>query len=182
RIAGVPLERDKRVTYVDWLDPLMRTCRDHGFRVFSLGGKPGVGERAAAVLRDRHTGLDISARHGYFDVTPGSAENEDVLSAIEEYRSDVLIVGMGMPRQEHWIMGNLNRVEAKVILPAGACMDYVAGVVPTPPRWAGQLGVEWLFRLVAEPGRLGRRYLFEPWALLPLLGKDVIRNRIQRSS
>jgi N-acetylglucosaminyldiphosphoundecaprenol N-acetyl-beta-D-mannosaminyltransferase len=55
-----------------------------------------------------------------------------------------------------------------VVLPCGACMDYVAGVIPAPPRWMGRFGIEWLYRLASEPRRLWRRYLVEPWALVPL--------------
>lgn len=62
-----------------------------------------------------------------------------------------------------------------VILTAGACMDYVAGALPTPPRWMGQLGLEWLFRLLAEPGRLWRRYLLEPWFILGLVVRELWR-------
>ncbi len=73
-----------------------------------------------------------------------------------------------MPRQEAWVAAHLDAIEAPVILTCGACMDYVAGVVPTPPRWAGRVGLEWLFRLLAEPRRLARRYLVEPWSVARL--------------
>jgi N-acetylglucosaminyldiphosphoundecaprenol N-acetyl-beta-D-mannosaminyltransferase len=109
----------------------------------------------------------MDASHGYFD--PGGEENERVLRAIEAFAPDVLLVGMGMPRQEHWIMDNLDRLGSTVLLPCGASIDYVAGEIPTPPRWAGRWGLEWLYRLLAEPGRLWKRYLIEPWFLGYLL-------------
>jgi N-acetylglucosaminyldiphosphoundecaprenol N-acetyl-beta-D-mannosaminyltransferase len=82
------------------------------------------------------------------------------------------MVGMGMPRQELWIEANLNAIQANIILATGAVLDYVAGVIPTPPRWSGPLGLEWAFRLAAEPRRLASRYLIEPWTLVPI----VLRN------
>ena len=89
-----------------------------------------------------------------------------MLDEIAQFHTDILMVGMGMPRQEHWIVDHLDRIPAHAILTAGACMDYVAGVVATPPRWMGRAGLEWLYRLGSEPGRLWRRYLLEPWHVL----------------
>jgi N-acetylglucosaminyldiphosphoundecaprenol N-acetyl-beta-D-mannosaminyltransferase len=63
-------------------------------------------------------------------------------------------------------------------LPSGACIDYVAGAVPTPPRWMGRLGVEWLHRLVSEPRRLWSRYLVEPWFVLFLFTKEVWQQKM----
>jgi N-acetylglucosaminyldiphosphoundecaprenol N-acetyl-beta-D-mannosaminyltransferase len=84
------------------------------------------------------------------------------------------MVGMGMPRQELWIEANLDAIQAKIILATGAVLDYVAGVIPTPPRWSGPLGLEWAFRLAAEPRRLASRYLIEPWTLLRVIARDKL--------
>jgi len=85
-----------------------------------------------------------------------------------------------MPRQEHWVIENFENIHANVILTAGACFDYIAGVIPTPPRWMGWLGLEWLYRLLSEPRRLAKRYLLEPWALLPLAIMDLLYNRYKK--
>jgi N-acetylglucosaminyldiphosphoundecaprenol N-acetyl-beta-D-mannosaminyltransferase len=82
-----------------------------------------------------------------------------------------------MPRQEHWIADNLDDLAANAILTAGAAMDYVAGVVPTPPRWMGSAGLEWIFRLFHEPRRLWRRYLVEPWFVLRLFAAELWQRR-----
>jgi N-acetylglucosaminyldiphosphoundecaprenol N-acetyl-beta-D-mannosaminyltransferase len=166
KLLGLPLKREHRTTYVDWLHPLMSEAAQKGWRIFYLGSKPGVGERSAQLLREQFPGLQIATAHGYFDAHPDSAENQAILSEINAYRPDVVIVGMGMPRQEHWVLDNHRQIAAHVILNSGAMMDYAAGEVPTPPRWAGRLGVEWLFRLFAEPNRLWHRYLVEPWFVL----------------
>ena len=123
-------------------------------------------EAGARALRQRWPRLSICTRDGYFDVARAGAANRTVVKRIQEWAPDLIMVGMGMPRQEAWILENLAQLPNAVILPCGAAMDYVAGVVPTPPRWAGRLGVEWLFRLAAEPSRLWRRYLVEPWGIL----------------
>jgi N-acetylglucosaminyldiphosphoundecaprenol N-acetyl-beta-D-mannosaminyltransferase len=166
RILGIPLSRCHRVTYVDWIGPLMEEAARNGWRVFALGGRPGVFNQAAAQLRERFPGLVLEGMHGYFDASPGSGDTATALRAIAAFRPQILLVGMGMPRQEHWVLDNRHALRANAILMAGAAMDYVAGVVPTPSRRASALGLEWLWRLLAEPRRLWRRYLVEPWYVL----------------
>lgn len=166
KLLGLPLKREHRVTYADWTHPLIADAAQQGWRVFYLGSKPQVAEQGARILQQRFPNLQITTAHGYFDAHPDSQENQAVLAAINAYQPHVLMVGMSMPRQEHWILDNLDRISANVILPSGAAIDYIAGVVPTPPRWAGRWGLEWLFRLIAEPRRLWQRYLVEPWFLL----------------
>jgi N-acetylglucosaminyldiphosphoundecaprenol N-acetyl-beta-D-mannosaminyltransferase len=178
RLLGFGLRCDHRFTSADWASPLMQRAAEHGWRVFLLGSRPGVAERAAEALRRAAPALQVATAHGHFDVSPGSSESEAVLSSIREFRPHVLVVGMGMPLQERWINENRDRIEANVIMNLGAVLDYVSGTVPTPPRWLARLGFEWLGRLAYEPRRLWRRYLVEPWFLLPLvLGALVVVGR-----
>lgn len=166
-LLGYPVRRDQRVTYVDWVHPLMQESQRNRWRVFYLGGKPGVAAKAAGILRQHYPGLQIHTHHGYFQ------DSNVVLLEIARFQPHILMVGMGMPRQEHWILDNIDKIEANVILTAGACFDYVAGVIPTPPRWIGRIGLEWLYRLWSEPLRLAKRYLLEPWFLLPYMLQDI---------
>ena len=176
RFYGHALAREQRVTLADWIHPLMETAARKRWRVFNLGSPDGVAEKGAAVLRQLYPGLQIEVSHGYFDAKQDSAENEAVLQRINAYQPDLLMVGMGMPRQEFWTQDNFERLNARVILASnGAAIDYIAGLVPTPPRWTGRLGLEWAFRLASEPRRLFRRYLVEPWYLLMLLMMDFVR-------
>jgi N-acetylglucosaminyldiphosphoundecaprenol N-acetyl-beta-D-mannosaminyltransferase len=177
KFLGLPLRREHRVTYADWVRPLMTEAGRRGFRIFYVGSRPGVAQRGAAVLQAEFPDLRIETHHGYFDTASGSRENAEVLAAIRRFRPDILMAGMGMPRQEHWILDNLHDIDAHAILTAGACMDYVAGIVPTPPRWMGRIGLEWLYRLGMEPSRLWRRYLLEPWFVLGLFAQDLWRKR-----
>ena len=89
-----------------------------------------------------------------------------MLAAIAAFDPDVLMVGMGMPQQETWVLDNRAALKRAAIFTVGAAFDYEAGVQRTPPRWTGRLGVEWLARLASEPRRLAWRYLVEPWSLL----------------
>lgn len=169
RLQGRKMDRRIRVTYVDWLPVLMARAQERKWRVFYLGSKPGVAERGAQLLRATYPDIHLECAHGYFQLD-GEA-NARILARMRAFVPQVVMVGMGMPRQEHWIFDNLEQLPACVILPCGAAIDYVAGAVRTPPRWAGRWGLEWLFRMIAEPGRLWHRYLVEPWLLTMLLAR-----------
>jgi N-acetylglucosaminyldiphosphoundecaprenol N-acetyl-beta-D-mannosaminyltransferase len=94
-----------------------------------------------------------------------------VLAQIAAFDPQVLLVGMGMPRQETWAMDNRASIKRGAILTVGAAFDYEAGVQTAAPRWTGRLGLEWLARLIGQPGRLAGRYLVEPWSLIgPAIG------------
>ena len=114
--------------------------------------------------------MDISIRIG-----SGKDNRRRCLAEIRDYDPDILLVGMGMPRQETWILENQKDIAAHAIFTSGALMDYVAGETPAPPRWLGPLGLEWLYRLLSEPGRLWRRYLLEPWLILFYMASRYLR-------
>ena len=178
RLYGYPLHRQHRVTLVDWTYPLMELAASRGWRVFYLGSSKTAAERGAAKLRKLYPALQIEVSGGYFDANHGSSENEDLIERINAYAPDLLMVGMGMPRQEFWTQENSARLKAHVILSSiGAAFDYIAGAVPTPPRWSGRVGLEWVFRLAYDPSRLFTRYFIEPWYVLLLLMLDYPRHR-----
>ncbi len=150
----------ERITYADWAWRLAAFAEAEGLSLFLLGAWPGVAEKAARRLRLRHRDLDISGvGHGYFDHASGSPENEAVLREVNAVRPDILLVGLGMPLQEIWLMENRHRIEAGVALTGGAVFDYVSGELRRGPHLLTDNGFEWLARLIVEPRRLWRRYL-----------------------
>lgn len=171
RLLGIKLNSNNRITYVDWIKPLLKEAANNNWRVFYLGGKPGVAEKAVQIIHNELPDLQMQSHHGFFD-QQGDA-NREVLAMIGKFRPQILMVGMGMPRQEYWILDNCHGLASHVVLSAGACFDYLAGAIPTPPRWLGRIGMEWMYRLLHEPRRLWKRYLWEPWFILPLAGKDL---------
>ncbi len=174
RLFGFPLERKHRTAYIDLLPLLADVACRKKWRVFYLGSRPGVAAKAAMRLRARHRGLQIRTHHGHFNMDRWGAENQRVLAEINNYDPDILMVGMGMPRQETWVVENRGNISARAIYCCGALLDYVAGEIPTPPRWMGALGIEWLYRLFSEPARLWQRYLIEPWFVLVQLGRQYL--------
>lgn len=168
-----------RITYADWAWRLAAFAEAESLSLFLLGARPGVAESAALKLRERYSGLKIvGVRHGFFDHSAGSAENEAVLEDINAAGPDILLVGLGMPLQETWLVQNRHRIEAGVTLTGGAVFDYVSGALRRGPRVLTQNGLEWLARLILEPRRLWRRYLLGiPLFLLRVLGQRFSEGR-----
>ncbi|MFC5373587.1 WecB/TagA/CpsF family glycosyltransferase [Brevundimonas faecalis] len=173
RLLGLHSRPFHRCTYLDWRAHFWSLADRKGWRVLYVGGADGVAEQAAARVSQRYPGAVLKGMTGYFDATPGSAGNEAVLAEVRDFRPDILFVGMGMPRQELWIADNIEALPNAVILPVGAAFDYEAGVQKAAPRWMGRMGIEWLFRLFADPKRLYARYCVEPWFLIGPALKDV---------
>jgi N-acetylglucosaminyldiphosphoundecaprenol N-acetyl-beta-D-mannosaminyltransferase len=166
RLLGLPISRAHRATYLDWRDDFWRLADQRGWRVFYLGGAPGVAEEAAKRLAVRYPNAAIAQHHGYFDQAQGSQENQQVVARLNAFDPDVVMVGMGMPLQETWVLENRACIRRGAILTVGAAFDYEAGAQKAAPRWTGRLGVEWLARLAGDPKRLAHRYLIEPWSLI----------------
>jgi N-acetylglucosaminyldiphosphoundecaprenol N-acetyl-beta-D-mannosaminyltransferase len=150
----------ERITYADWLPRLAALAEERGFSLFFLGARPGVAGEAARRLRKSHPGLRIvGVRHGFFDHGAGSPENGAVVAEINTARPDVLLLGLGMPLQERWLMENHRGLDVGVALTGGAAFDYASGRLRRGPRLLTDNGFEWLARLLVEPRRLWRRYL-----------------------
>ena len=171
RLLGIKLKFNNRITYVDWIKPLLAEAMKNNWRVFYLGGQNSVAEKVMQKITDEFPSLQFQCHHGFFDRQ--GVSNQDVLARIRAFKPQVLLVGMGMPRQEYWILDNFYDIAACVVLASGACFDYLAGSIPTPPRWLGKIGLEWIYRLLHEPRRLWKRYLWEPWFILPLALRDL---------
>lgn len=180
RLAGAPLRQSHRTTYLDWLDLLLSRCQESNLKVAHVGCPETVAHRAKAVLDAKYPGLELAVHHGYFDAHKDSTESLAVLEWLAAERPDVVLIGMGMPRQELWIADHIERLPECVILPSGACFGYIGGEQRMPPRWSGPLGLEWAFRLMAEPRRLWRRYLVEPFPLLVSIVGESFRRRVLR--
>ncbi len=174
RALGLNSRPFHRCTYLDWRDHFWSLVNRNGWRVMYVGGAADVVEVARDRLLARYPRARISVRDGFFDMTPGSDGNQDVLDQAALFQPDILFVGMGMPRQELWIHQNLDALPDCVIFSVGAAFDYEAGAQKAAPRWMGRMGIEWLYRVTADPKRLFRRYFIEPWSLIDLIVADVV--------
>ncbi len=146
---------------------------DEVVRVFLLGAAPGVAERAAANVAARWKNVNVvgtlSPPLGF---ERDAQQNERILDAVAAAKPDVLVVGLGAPKQELWVHAHADRLEAKVALCVGATIDFLAGEKRRAPRWMRRVGLEWFHRLASEPGRLAKRYLRDAWVFPQLVWRD----------
>lgn len=173
RLLGLRGRGFHRCTYLDWRDHFWSVAARKGWRVLYVGGEQAVVDCARERLSTRYRGAEIRVRNGFFDAAPGSADNALILAEAAAFAPHILFVGMGMPRQELWILNHLEALPDCAIFSVGAAFDYEAGAQKPAPRWMGRMGVEWLFRLAHDPRRLAKRYLIEPWSLSGLILADI---------
>jgi N-acetylglucosaminyldiphosphoundecaprenol N-acetyl-beta-D-mannosaminyltransferase len=167
----------ERVAGSDLVPAVFDRCNTiGGLRVFLLGGRPGVGARAATAIQNLwsevHVVGHLSPSFG-FENDPH--ECKQVAEAINAQRPDFLVVGLGAPKQELWLHRFQHQISARVAVAAGATIDFLAGEQVRAPRAVQKMGLEWLFRIATDPTRLARRYLHDGVAFPCLLARELAR-------
>jgi N-acetylglucosaminyldiphosphoundecaprenol N-acetyl-beta-D-mannosaminyltransferase len=143
----------------DWVWQLAEIAAVEGYSIYLLGNPPGVAQNAAYRLQNRFPGLEIKGfKHGHFDKSPESSHNQAILTQINALHPDILMVGFGMPAQEHWLAQNWDALNVRVAITVGALFEYISGDLPRGPSWMVQNYMEWLFRLITSPRRYFKRY------------------------
>lgn len=159
-----------RLTMADLGWPATAHLADRGHSLYLLGNPPGVAARAAERLKEKAPSLKIlGTHHGFFEKT--GVENDIVIEDINRHAPDVLMVGMGMPLEQRWVLDNHARIRAKVYWTVGAAFQYWAGTISRCPKWMGEHGLEWFYRLLLEPRRMAGRYL---------LGNTIFMTKVLR--
>jgi N-acetylglucosaminyldiphosphoundecaprenol N-acetyl-beta-D-mannosaminyltransferase len=173
RLLGDPLP--ERVAGIDLMHRLLALAETRGYRVFVLGARRDVLERAFVELRRRHPSLVVTGRDGYFR----DSEVDDVRAEIRAAEPDVLLVAMSSPQKERWLDDHARELGIPFAMGVGGAIDVVAGVVSRAPRWMQSAGLEWLYRLLQEPRRMWRRYLTTNVAFSLLLLRELAARRLQ---
>jgi N-acetylglucosaminyldiphosphoundecaprenol N-acetyl-beta-D-mannosaminyltransferase len=173
RVKGHNLER--RVYGPELMIAVCEHGTPNGLRHFLYGGGIGVAETLAKELSNRFPGLIIAGTYTPPFRALTKQEDEEVTAQINQAAPDVLWVGLSTPKQEHWMIEHRARLHVPVMVGVGAAFDIHSGAKKQAPGWMREHGLEWLFRLVQEPGRLWRRYIvygseFIFWITLDLLG------------
>ncbi len=172
----------REVSRVYGPDLMLSMCRrsvDQGYRHFLFGGEPGVAGQLALRLQERFPGLNLVG-----NITPPFAavspeEDQRLVDRINQAGPDVVWIGLGTGKQERWMAEHLGRILAPVMIGVGAAFDFLSGRKSQAPPWLRRMGLEWLFRLVHEPGRLWPRYRQYPRFVLLVLAQAV---RLRRFS
>lgn len=149
KILGRPLKG--KVAGIDFADCMADHLAKNGGSLYLLGSKPGIAELAAENLRKKHPGLVISGTaDGYFK------DDEPVIEKIQAANPDVLFVCLGAPKQEKFMAKYKDRLHVGLMIGLGGSLDGFAGAVRRAPKWMIRCNLEWLYRLIKEPRRLGR--------------------------
>lgn len=149
---GTPLPG--RVPGVALVSQICEAAGKSGWKIFFIGGRPGIAEQAADRLQKEHSIKVCGIEHGYF--TPDSAEEETVLEKIANAHPDIVFVALGVPRQEFFIARLRNCLKRGVAIGVGGSFDVISQTLPRAPYWMQRFGIEWLFRLWLEPRRFMR--------------------------
>ena len=159
RLAGFAQAR--RVCGSDLLDEVCAFGVPRKFRHYFYGASPKVVEQLIERLKKRYPGLCVAGSRSppFRPLTP--AEDAADIAAINEAEPDFVWVGLGMPKQEKWMVEHLGKIKATALIGVGAAFDFHAGTKPRAPVWMQHAGLEWLFRLLTEPRRFAHRYLID---------------------
>jgi N-acetylglucosaminyldiphosphoundecaprenol N-acetyl-beta-D-mannosaminyltransferase len=154
RLLGARLP--ERIAGIDLMQRLLAAADRKGYRVYVLGAHRDVLETALERLRSEHPSLTIAgARDGYYE----DSEATEVCDEIRAARPDILFVAMSSPRKEHFLRDHGESLGVSVAMGVGGAIDVIAGITRRAPRPLQRIGLEWAYRLLQEPRRLGSRYL-----------------------
>lgn len=169
----------ERVAGSDLVPALMsRWSGQRALRVFLLGAAPGVAETAAASISARYGEVNICGTYSPpLGFEQSEVENEQTIRNVNACTPDVLVVGLGAPKQEIWLHRFACRLNTKVAIAAGGTIDFFAGVQRRAPVWMQRCGMEWFHRLIMDPRRLGKRYLRNAMLFPKLIAEEYAKNR-----
>lgn len=167
KFTSAPIKH--RVAGYDLVQGVFDKMKDTGKTVYFFGGAPGIADRAKDIMEDKHKGLKVvGTANGYFD----AVKEKEIIAEINELKPDLLLVGIGFPRQEKWIYTHINELNIKAAIGVGGSFDVMSGNVKRAPEFFIKHGLEWFYRLITQPSRLVRMLK------LPLFMLVVIKSKV----
>lgn len=170
RLLGCPIK--EKISGSDMFPRLCALAARKGYTMYFLGAAEGVAAEAARRLIQKNPGLKIVGTYSPdYGFEKDIRKTEEVLERIEEASPDILIVGLGTPKQELFLWQHQTRLKGILSFGVGASLDFEAGNVHRAPRWMQKCGLEWFYRLCREPGRLFKRYLIDDMRIVSIVWK-----------
>lgn len=164
RIIGSPIKQ--RVTGIDLTTALFAEAVKKNYTFYFVGGKPGIAERAAEEITKRYPGIQIlGTHHGYFK------DDTEIIKDVTKKKPDILLVALGMGKQERWIRERVKSAGVPVSIGVGGSFDVFSGEVRRAPVWMQRAGVEWLYRLICQPSRIGRMLQLPKFLVAVIISK-----------
>jgi exopolysaccharide biosynthesis WecB/TagA/CpsF family protein len=147
---------EENINGTDLFPLLCQRLANSSHGIFLLGAREGLAEKVAENMTARYPGITFAGfQHGYFT----DEDEDDVIKKINASGASVLLVALGAPQQEFWLARNRDRLNARILMGVGGLFDYYSGRIERAPVWIREVGLEWVWRLLQEPGRMWRRYV-----------------------
>ncbi|HHP7240728.1 MAG TPA: WecB/TagA/CpsF family glycosyltransferase [Cyclobacteriaceae bacterium] len=154
RIMGIFIK--EKITYNRWIWNLLKLIQSNGYSIYLMGSKDATIKKAVEKINEDYPGINVAGyRNGFIE------DDEDLkatIKTINDAEPNILLLGMGMPVQEKWLMQNKEKVNFNITLTGGAVFEYIAGNTRMTPNIFYTLKLEWLYRFLQEPRRLFKRY------------------------
>jgi N-acetylglucosaminyldiphosphoundecaprenol N-acetyl-beta-D-mannosaminyltransferase len=173
RLLKTPLP--EKVSGSDLIMPLMRRAAKRGYRVYFLGGAAGAAELAKQKLIEELPALQVVGIDSpRIDVNASADVQRPILDRIAAAQPDLLLIGLGAPKQEIWAHEQRANLGSAVAIGVGASLDFIAGAQRRAPRWMSESGLEWAYRLAQDPKRMASRYLLRDPQFFGILAKQLL--------
>ena len=166
-------EIKERIPILSFMMDLIRISEIKEYTIFLVGGKPDIVERAFSNIRKSFPKIRIVGRHGGF-FTP--SREQAIIEAIQKSEPDIIFVGLGFPKEEHWIYKLKSELKHGVIIGVGGSIDIISGVIKKAPPYFMTRGLDWFYRIITRPWRLGRIFLLFLFFIFILL-KKIFKRR-----
>ena len=164
---GTPIK--EKISGSDLFPRLCDMAAKKGYKMFFLGAAEGVAAKAAENLKKRFNGLQVVGTYSPpFGFEKDHEEMEKIKEMIKEVNPDILIVGLGCPKQEKFMYHHSKELGVPISLGLGASFDFEAGNIKRAPKWMADHGLEWLFRITQDPKRMAKRYLVDDLLIFEL--------------
>lgn len=167
----------EKISGSDLFPKLCRLAADKNYTMFFLGAGEGIAAKAAKNLEKKFKGLRVVGTYSPpFGFERDINELDKIEKMIKEKQPDILIVGLGCPKQELFIYNNKDHLNVPISLGLGASLDFEAGNIKRAPKWMSNIGLEWLFRITQDPKRLAKRYLIDDQKIIKMAFKYKRKN------
>ena len=170
KLYGTPIK--EKISGSDLFPKVCKMAAEKGYTMFFLGAAEGVADTAARKLTEKFPGLIVTGTHSPKMGFENRAEEvQNIIGIVKKHSPDILIVGLGAPKQEKFIYRYREELNVPVSLALGASLDFEAGNIKRAPKWMCKFGLEWFYRLCKEPKRLFKRYIIDDMCILKLAWK-----------
>lgn len=170
KMYGTPIK--EKISGSDLFPLLCKMAAEKKYRMYFLGAAEGVAAKAANNLTKRYPGLMVVGTYSPpYGFEKDVAEMKRIIRMIKDAQPHILIVGLGCPKQEKFILKYKDKLGVPISLGLGASFDFEAGSIKRAPKWMRNCGMEWLFRITQDPKRMFKRYVIDDRKIIGLILK-----------